>query len=705
MTKLLKKKLHNLNKEQLKAVKHEGSPLFVVAGAGTGKTNTLTMRIAYLVQQKQVNPSSILAVTFTNKAAAEIRTRVDNLIHPFQMGSWLLTFHAFGLRIFRSHAEDLKIGYNNSFTVIDEADSKDLIKECINKLNLDSKEYKLGEIKDFISSYKMKQISNYYDDVFIEIYDKYQEELVKNQLMDFDDLIRNVYNLFKNNEDILKIYQNQFEHILIDEFQDTDKLQYEIIKMLKNENVFVVGDPDQSIYQFRGARYENNENFIKEFNAEVVVLNQNYRSTNNILKTANSLIEHNSKRTTEKDLVSDLGEGRPVNIATLETDFEEVDYIIFEINKLIRKGYNYSDIAILYRNNALSRGFEHKFVLNDIPYLIYGGFSFYQRREVKDILAYLKLVMDTNNDFFFKRIVNTPKRSIGDKTVEKIEEYSIDNNISMFDAIDKIDLPTRTLNNLKEFKEVILSIKDEIKHLDNVRQVVDLIYDKSNYREVLEKETEEVRNDRLDNIEELKTVFNLSNYYEGNNYDKIQRTLDELALITDRDTNFENKDGVILSTVHQVKGLEFKAVFVVALEEDIFPNHRAGFDRSLIDEERRLFYVAITRAKELLYLTHVNRRRLYGRFEYNLPSQFLKEIRKKDEISKRNNQAIEKSSNNKVNTNYKDGDVVNHDEFGRGIIVEIKGKVLTIAFGLPHGIKRISATHHSLEKEGKNEEV
>ncbi|HHT55429.1 MAG TPA: UvrD-helicase domain-containing protein [Acholeplasma sp.] len=700
MNDLLEKQLKDLNKEQLEAVKYQGSPLFVVAGAGTGKTKTLTMRIAYLVKELGVNPNNILGVTFTNKAAGEIRQRVNNIIYPFQMGSWLQTFHAFGLRILRNHAVDLKLGYNNDFNVIDEVESKALVKEVMDELKIDKEDIKLGEAKDFISSYKMELVDFYYDDSFYQIYKLYHEKLIKNQLMDFDDLIKYVYLLFKNNKEVLNIYQKQFHHILIDEFQDTDIIQYKIIKLLNNPHTFVVGDPDQSIYEFRGARYENNEAFLKDFKAQTIILNQNYRSTNNILKTANTLIKHNKNRTTEKDLKSDLGLGDPVSIATLDTDFEEVDYVAFEINKLLRKGLDYENIAVLYRNNVLSRNFEHKFMQYEIPYIIYGGISFYQRKEVKDILAYLKLVMDKDNNFFFKRIVNTPKRSLGDVTIKKLEEFSEEKNISMFEAIDKVNLPTRALNNLKDFKIIIETIETKIKDLDNIKEVVDLIYNESKYEQVLELETEEVRENRLDNINELKTVFSLSNNKLGTNYEKIKETLDELALFTDREVSYQNKNSVILSTVHQVKGLEFDAVFIVGLEDGIFPNRRASFDETKIDEERRLFYVAITRAKRYLYITNTERRRLYGRFEFARPSEFLNEIRR---VEPKKSTPISKPIKN--NEKFILSDIVIHSEFGRGIIVEIKGEILTIAFNMPHGIKKILATHPSIKKEDENEKV
>lgn len=701
---VLDKYLQELNEEQLKAVKYQGSPLFVVAGAGTGKTKTLTMRIAYLIKELRVNPHDILAVTFTNKAAREIRSRVNNIISPEQMGSWLYTFHAFGLRILRMHAEDLKIGYKNDFSIIDETESKAVIKEVIEDLKLDDKAYKVGELKDFISGYKTKMISTFYDGTFEDIYYKYQKYLIKNQLMDFDDLIYYVYELFRTNKEILSRYQNQFKHILIDEFQDTDILQYEIIRLLNNSNTFVVGDPDQSIYQFRGARYENNELFIKDFNAQVMILNKNYRSTNNILRAANSLIKYNKSRTAEKDLISDLGDGNYVNIVNLDTDFAEVDYVLFEINKMLSKGLNYSDIAVLYRNNAMSRGFEKKLIDYNIPYVIYGGLPFYQRKEVKDILSYIKVAVDKDSNFFLKRIINTPKRSIGKTTIEKLEKYSEANNISMFEAIDLIDLPKKTMQSLIGFKNIILNIENKINKLMDLKDVVDLVFNESNYKIVLDEELADNKEERIENINELKSFFQDANELSGTNIERLKQVLDDLALVTDKEVKSNNKDAVILATVHQVKGLEFTCVFVVGLEDDVFPNHRASFDNTKIEEERRLFYVAITRAKKYLYLTSTERRRLYGKIDFNRPSMFLRELKTYEEKPKVTPIIGEKPRTMpklNINASYNVSDIVIHENFGKGIIVEIKGDVLTIAFSMPHGIKKILGTHPSIRKESK----
>ena len=691
----IKNELETLNSQQRKAVMHQGGPLFVVAGAGTGKTKTLTTRIAYLITHLNVNPNNILGVTFTNKAASEIRSRINNMIEPMVMGSWLHTFHAFGLRILRSHANSLGIGYQNDFMVIDEDDKQTLLRDIIKNNNFDAKEYTPRKMANFISNHKTLIMP--INDANIEkIYEKYQAELIKEQLMDFDDLIVYPHQLFKTNKTILSIYQNQFEHILIDEFQDTDKIQYEIIKMLNNPNTFVVGDPDQSIYSFRGARYENNELFLKDFNAETIVLDENYRSTNNILKVANKLISKNESRTTEKKLVSSLGDGAQVKMFVAEDDKQEVSYVTSEIFSLIQKGYQYEDIAILYRNNALSRLFEHSFMQYQIPYIIYGGTSFYERKEVKDMLAYIKVIVDPKSNFYLKRIINVPTRGIGNVTIKKLEEYALINNMSMFEAIDYINLSKRALDNLKGFKQLIINLQNEILKLEELKEAVDLIFHETKYYELLNDDIPEKASERKQNINELKSVIQ-SNANEtiDNNLLKLKNILDEIALYTDQDKNIETTNVVKLATVHQVKGLEFKVVFVVAMEENIFPNDRAYESQSDIEEERRIFYVALTRPKEQLYITHAQRRLLYGNIRYNEPSIFLNEIR---EVDKPKENPHYKSNNKLEVNNLTTGDIIMHDIFGKGVVVSINDDIATIAFGIEYGIKKLLKDHPSIKK-------
>ncbi|MDY0276954.1 MAG: 3'-5' exonuclease [Acholeplasma sp.] len=694
----LKDELQRLNDKQYEAVVHEGGPLFVVAGAGTGKTKTLTTRIAYLIKDLNVNPDKILGVTFTNKAAREIKERVNNLVRPNKMGSWLYTFHAFGLRILRSHAVNLNLGYDNDFTVIDEDDVLSIIREIIKKRNIDNKRYPPRVVRAAISDQKT-MILDIVDKVIDDIYEDYKIELVKNQLMDFDDLICYTYSLFRDNKVVREKFQNQFEHILIDEFQDTDKIQYGIIRLLNNKNTFVVGDPDQSIYAFRGARYENNDLFVKEFNAKTIVLDKNYRSTNNILTAANSLIAKNRSRTTEKNLVSDYGDGMPVNVYYASDDFDEVNMVTTEITRLVNAGYHFDDIAVLYRNNYLSRLFEHSFSQNQIPYIIYGGISFYERKEIKDILAYLRLIIDQDNGFYFKRVVNVPSRGIGNVTVEKLEAYADYYHVSMFEAIDKIEFPSRTLNSLKEFKKLIIDLREQVINATDLVSVIDLIFYGSGYNEELKKDIDDKAKERKDNIFELKNVLRQADWkYEGTNIEKIKSILDEIALYTDHDKNLSNGDVVKLASVHQVKGLEFKVVFVIAVEDGIFPGDRA-FDSSFeLEEERRVFYVALTRAKERLTISHAQRRMMYGQIKNSNPSRFIQETKvfKKEQANNSNN--ISSKNFSSTNNDYSVGDVVVHSVFGKGVVVEIKEGILTIAFTVEHGIKKIASSFNGIKK-------
>lgn len=626
---MLKDEMQQLNDNQIEAVYHEGGPVYVIAGAGTGKTKTLTMRIAHLINSG-VDPERILAVTFTNKAAAEIRQRVNKAIYPKSVGSWLYTFHAFGNKLLRRHAPELELGYTRHFTIIDTKESKDLIEQAMKELKLDDTTIRLGDVVQYIYNRKMENISAL-DEDYEKIYKKYVDLSIHNQLMDFTDLVVYTKELFYIRPDILRRYQNQFEHILIDEFQDTDKVQYDIIKMLNEEhnNVFVVGDPDQSIYSFRGARYENNELFIEELNAKTITLDKNYRSTNTILKSANKLIKFNKSRTTEKDLESDNGIGKEIVTEHLDYELDEVNYISELVQAKINEGYKPEQIAVLYRNNTLSRLLEHDFVRKNTPYVIYGGLSFYERKEIKDILAFLKLALDTTSDFFFRRVVNLPRRGIGRKTYEQIFEYAQKNKISMFEAsnrlIERGRLSTSAENGLREFRRIINNINYQINEISNLKDIIDYIFDQTDYQRELDRDDFETREERYDNIMELKSAFETADLKEGTNQEKITELLDEITLFTEKESK-KDKESVVLSTVHQVKGLEFEVVFIIAMEDDLFPNYRSKLELERLEEERRLFYVAITRAKKELYITSTKQRKIYGMFKFNRKSIFLNEI-------------------------------------------------------------------------------
>jgi DNA helicase-2/ATP-dependent DNA helicase PcrA len=683
-----------LNESQLKAVIHPHGPLFVVAGAGTGKTRTLTSRIAYLILN-QVNPSRILAVTFTNKAAREMKERVIEMTGPYANEVWLYTFHAFGLQVLRKHIVELPYGYRPNFNVIDEDDGKKIIQEVIKNLGLDTKMFSLKLLKNLFSLYKTRRLEGFERTDEEKIFKHYQEYLRKNQLVDFDDLLLYPLELFQDYPNIRDHYQTKFEHVLVDEFQDTDIIQYKLLKILgdRHKNVFVVGDPDQSIYAFRGANYENARLFLKDFNADQVVLEKNYRSPNQILKAANQLINYNFNRPTSKNLESDLGQGEAPNIYHAQNDIRESFFVTNEIRRLTQQyGIRYDEIAVLYRNNALSRLFEEAMIKEGIPYVIYGGISFYERKEIKDALAYIRTVIDPTQDFFLKRIINVPKRSIGLVSIQKLEQRSKELGISMFEAIDYTNLTPAAKNSLIDFKKMIHDIEEKFEGMENLAEIMPYLMARTGYMEMLQAENDELADDRIDNLRELQNVFTRGDqYYEGNFTDKLTQQLDQIALYSDQDQEFDDHDRVRLSTYHQVKGLEFRVVFMVVMEEDIFPSNRSLMNPAELEEERRIAYVGITRAKEKLYMSYADQRMVYGSMRYSYPSRFLQESNVKMEIPK-----VEKSieRGQLLST----GDKVEHNVFGLGVVIRIDDDVATIAFGMPHGIKKILESHPALRK-------
>ncbi|MFA6801689.1 MAG: UvrD-helicase domain-containing protein, partial [Acholeplasmataceae bacterium] len=525
--------LATLNESQLKAVIHPGGPLFVVAGAGTGKTKTLTTRIAYLIMNG-VEPKRILAVTFTNKAAREMKERVINMTGPYASDIWLYTFHAFGLQILRRHIAELPYGYKITFSVIDEDDGKKIISDIIKDMGLDIKQYSVKKLKGLISLFKSQRMPEFERSDEEKIYKSYQKYLYDNQLLDFDDLLIYTLELFTDYPHIKQRYQTEFEYILVDEFQDTDIVQYKILKILGaiHKNIFVVGDPDQSIYSFRGASYQNSQRFITDYQADTVVLEKNYRSTNYILKAANKLIAHNFNRPSSKNLESDLGLGDPITYYVADNDYNETFYVINEIERLIRFGnYTYDDFAILYRNNALSRLFEDALIKQGIPYIIYGGVSFYQRKEIKDALAYVRLALDPHQDFFFKRVVNEPKRSIGKVSIQKLEEKARELGISLFESVDYVDLRPQALNGLKDFKKLIEDIKDAFFAMNDLQEIMPVLMNLTGYIDMLKAENSEQADDRIDNLRELQSVFVRGDmYYEGSFYEKLRQQLDQISL-------------------------------------------------------------------------------------------------------------------------------------------------------------------------------
>ena len=684
--------LKDLNKQQFEAVTHDVGSVFVIAGAGTGKTRTLTMRIAYLIAQGY-DPSRILAVTFTNKAAKEMKTRVIDMVGPSATQVWMYTFHAFGLQILRKHIHLLPYGYLLNFNIIDEEDAKVIIKEVIKSLNLEPKDYSMKHLRHIISLYKTRRLDAFEFNDEENIYLGYVRYLREHQFVDFDDLILYTQELLKTNDDIRTYYQQFFEHILIDEFQDTDVIQYDIIKMLASthKNVFVVGDPDQSIYAFRGSHYANNQKFLKEFSASQIILDQNYRSTNDILHAANLLINHNQNRILGKSLKSDLGQGKQVHFYTAQNDYQETYFVIDEIRKLKREGADYHDIAILYRNNALSRIFEDALIKEGLPYKIYGGISFYERKEIKDAIAYIHVILDPIENFYLKRIINVPRRGIGQTTIAKLEAHAREEGLSMFDAIDTVDIKGKSKISLLEFKEIIESIQTAIQDITQLDEFLANVLDISGYMDMLKADHDEMSEDRISNLKELVTVFKRSEgYYEGNTKQKVQQLLDQIALYTSLDKSNDD-DAIILSTIHQVKGLEFKAVFMVVMEEGIFPSDFSLVDPRELEEERRVCYVGVTRAKRNLYISHSQRRMVYGQFKMNFASRFLREMKQEKKIEASPSVQQQKTYLSK-------GDKVTHTVFGDGVVITMDEDIATIAFPAPHGIKKIVENHPALKK-------
>lgn len=684
-----------LNEQQKKAVTHIDGPLFVVAGAGTGKTRTLTTRVSYLINETGIPPSNILAVTFTNKAAREMIDRIILMSGPYASSVWISTFHSLGYKILKKDIEKLNMGYNSNFNVLDDDDSKSIIREIIKDLKIDSKKYKVNYLRNLISAYKVFKDTIFEDEEERNVYREYQDRLLKDNLLDFDDLQILLLKLFQNSEETLEYYRNKFSYILVDEFQDTDHIQYKIIKLLalKHRNIFVVGDPDQSIYSFRGADYNNARHFLNDFGNEHV-LDINYRSTNEILNYANRLIKFNRNRPVIKELKSDLGKGITPVIINSDSDFYEANKVVSEIiNLVFKEGYSYNEIAILYRNNALSRNFEDIFIRENIPYMIYGGISFYQRKEIKDMIAYIKLAIDNSLDFFLKRIINVPKRKIGPATIKRLEEEASSRSISLFEAINHIDIKGMAMANLNEFVEVINRINKYINEMPDLDNLVKVLLEITGYKDMLIDEKDDISLDRLNNIYELTTVFKGGQiFYEGTPLERLNQILDQIALYTNLD-NPSKDNSVVLSTVHQVKGLEFKAVFIVVLEDGIFPSNMSIFDPNELEEERRVAYVAVTRAKERLYLSHANKRMLYGQLIFPEPSRFLEEM---TEPTKKVIKPIGKTL--RTDTYLNPGDKVVHSSFGDGVVIAVERGVATIAFSNEYGIKKIIENHPSIKK-------
>lgn len=692
--------IEKLNNEQKKAATFKDGPCLVIAGAGSGKTKVLTTRIANLIENG-VKPYNILAITFTNKAAGEMRERVNNIINAHD--AFIGTFHSFGLKIIRENSALFNL--TSAFTLIDTEDQTSIIKKIMKDINITDKMISPAFIKSKISFIKNNmlsdsEIANFLisenEKIAVKIYYEYEKILKRNNTLDFDDLLKKPVELFNSNKEVLEKYQDKFKYILIDEYQDTNEVQYKLVKLLSKKylNLFVVGDPSQSIYAFRGANYQNILNFEKDFKGcTVIKLPQNYRSTQTILDAANEVISHNKQRK-DLDLFSDLGQGVKIKYIRTFNDSMENKRVVDEIQKLYEEGYNRKDMAIFYRTNAQSRSIEDALVKANIPYKVFGSFYFYKRKEIKDLLAYLKLIANPSDDVSLERVINEPKRKIGDKTIENLREKARSLNISMFEAIDS--------GKELEFKNLILNLI-EISKDTSITGLIDKTLELSKMKETYENDKSLESDIRLENLMEFRSVSETYEKETGNV--NLSDFLMEVSLVSDAAEYSADADAVTLMTVHSAKGLEFKVVFIIGLEENIMPISKALYDDEELEEERRLMYVAITRAKEKLYLLNAGRRMLYGNMQMNPPSRFISEISDNllDKEETKNEMHLLKtkllySDDNTSGEEFKNGDIVTNLTFGKGVVVSVDDKFITIAFHQRFGVKKFLKNYKGIRK-------
>ncbi len=628
--------LEGLNDRQRQAVLHTGGPLLIMAGAGSGKTRVVTHKIAYLIEEKGVFPGNILAITFTNKAANEMKDRVAELLQTDVDKMWMGTFHSICVRILRRDIE--RIGYSRSFTIYDRDDQTTLIKECIKERNLNKENYKPNSVLAQISKLKDemtdpdKYINENYTDYYLrnigELYALYLKKLKEYNALDFDDLLIKTVELLRQEKPILDFYQKKFKHIFVDEYQDTNKVQYDLIKLLagKEGHICAVGDSDQSIYGWRGADITNILNFEKDFkNSTTILLEQNYRSTSNILNLANRVIKNNQERKA-KNLWTENNEGEKIIYEELRDQEEEAIFVSSKIDELLREGYKPSDFAILYRTNAQSRSFEEAFMRKNIAYKIVGGLKFYDRKEIKDIVAYLKVLENPMDNISLKRIINVPKRGIGNTTLARIEDIASERGESIYVALlhlEELDISGRAKNSLKPFIDM-MNILMAKKELMTIKEFIEEVIELSGYVKELEKEDTIEAQTRIENIKEFISVaIDFEAKIGENNFEEF---LANIALLSDVDKTEDSTDVVTMMTVHSAKGLEFPVVFMVGMEDGLFPISRSLDTDDEIEEERRLCYVALTRAEKLLFVTSAKIRTIYGQVNYTLPSRFIKEM-------------------------------------------------------------------------------
>lgn len=632
-----------LNEPQREAVYYTEGPLLILAGAGSGKTRVLTHRIAYLIEEKGVNPWNILAITFTNKAAGEMRERVDRLVGFGSESIWVSTFHSMCVRILRRHISLL--GYDTNFTIYDADDQKTLMKDVCKLLQIDTKIYKERALLAAVSHAKNELVTpeefrlnaggDFSQRKIAEVYEEYEKQLKANNALDFDDLLIKTVRLFQTQADVLEYYQEKFRYIMVDEYQDTNTVQFELVRLLasKYRNLCVVGDDDQSIYKFRGANIKNILNFEQYFeDAKVIKLEQNYRSTSNILNAANAVIRNNAGRK-DKTLWTDNGDGEKIQFRQFDSAYDEAEYIVDDIRKRVReKEYSYHDNVILYRTNAQSRMFEEKFVTANIPYKIVGGINFYARREIKDLLAYLKTVDNGKDDLAVRRIVNVPKRGIGLTSINRVQDYAAAYNIGFYDALRAVDLiPNigRGASKLESFVALIEHFKTDAEDM-SISDLLKEIIEETGYIESLQAEDMVEAETRIENIDELlsKVAAYEEDCEDRNEPASLSGFLEEVALVADIDSLDEDTDYVVLMTLHSAKGLEFPNVYLAGMEDGLFPSYMTitADDPEEVEEERRLCYVGITRAEKELTLTCARRRMIRGETQYNKMSRFLKEI-------------------------------------------------------------------------------
>lgn len=753
-----------LNQPQRQAVEAVDGPLLIMAGAGSGKTRVLTHRIAYLIATRKTAPWGILAITFTNKAAREMQDRVSKLIGPQGKDVWVSTFHSMCVRILRRDIE--RIGFTSNFSILDSTDQLSVIRSCMKDLNIDTKKFEPKAVQSMMSTAKNelvtpemyeRKIGDYFEGIVAKVYTKYQQQLRNNNSLDFDDLIMATIQLFKEVPEVLDFYQKKFQYIHVDEYQDTNRAQYMLCKMLadKHHRLCVVGDSDQSIYRWRGADISNILNFEEDYpEARTILLEQNYRSTSNILNAANEVIGQNTGRKPKK-LWTDKEGGAKIKVYRADSEHDEGYFIASEIHKNIKAGKTYSHHAILYRTNAQSRVVEEILIKSDIPYQIVGGIKFYDRKEIKDLLAYLRLLSNPDDDISLIRIINVPKRSIGDTTVGKLQAAAAERGVSIFrvlQVVDDLGFAGRTRNALVEFYDMIEGLSRMVDYL-SVTELTEKMLETTQYRLELQNENTLESRSRLENIDEFLSVT--MEFEKGTEDKSLVSFLTDLALIADidsmNDDEEEQSDAVVLMTMHSAKGLEFPIVFIVGMEEGVFPHSRAFLDNEELEEERRLAYVGITRAEEQLFLTCAQMRTLFGRTTANPPSRFLEEIPdelKEDTVIKRDRyrrsgnvggsyggRGLGKSSGSNfggersfdtmsrsgssasasprvtvttsspakptpsVSTGgasiFAAGDKVQHGKWGIGTIVAVKGTgndmELQIAFPAPVGVKRLLA--------------